>query len=62
MNGVLNEREVRGEIDVSLVRYIIDDVLNLTSYLKTLEEVMLKWFDFDFDKTTELTIQIQKVF
>jgi hypothetical protein len=58
MNGVLNERDVKGEIEVALVRYIIDEVLNLTSYLKTFEDVVLKLFDFDFDKPTELSIPI----
>ena len=62
MNGVLNERDIKGEIEITLVRYIIDEVLNLTSYLKTFEEVMFKWFDFDFEKPLELSIPIQIVF
>lgn len=62
MNGVLNERDIKGEIEITLVRYIIDEVLNLTSYLKTFEEVMFKWFDFDFERPPELSIPIQIVF
>ena len=62
MNGVLNERDIKGEIEITLVSYIIDEVLNLTSYLKTFEEVMFKWFDFDFERPPELSIPIQIVF
>jgi len=63
MNGVLNDREVRGgEIEANLLKYIIDKVLNLTSYLRTLEVVMLNFFELDLVKHPEQLVPIELVF